>query len=104
MLGITFKENCPDIRNSKIVEVINLLTSYGLIVTIYDPWADIVEVKQQYGFLITNETPKDLMEYQAIVLGVAHDIFKLLSIKSNDKQVVYDVKGLLAKFKVDATL
>ena len=104
MLGITFKENCPDIRNSKIVEVINLLTSYGLIVTIYDPWADIVEVKQQYGFLITNETPKDLMEYQAIVLGVAHDIFKLLSIKSNDKQVVYDVKGLLAKFNVDATL
>jgi UDP-N-acetyl-D-galactosamine dehydrogenase len=104
MLGITFKENCPDIRNSKIVDVINILTSYGLIVTIYDPWADIVEVKQQYGFLITNDTPKDLMEYQAIVLGVAHDIFKLLSIKSNDKQVVYDVKGLLAKSNVDATL
>jgi UDP-N-acetyl-D-glucosamine/UDP-N-acetyl-D-galactosamine dehydrogenase len=104
MLGITFKENCPDIRNSKIVDVINILTSYGLIVTIYDPWADIVEVKQQYGFLITNNTPKDLMEYQAIVLGVAHDIFKLLSIKSNDKQVVYDVKGLLAKSNVDATL
>ncbi len=104
MLGITFKENCPDIRNSKIVDLINGLKSYGIKVSIYDPWADMAEVEYQYGFLISNKAPKDLTQFQAIVLGVAHDEFKKLNVKTNKKQVIYDVKGLMPASDVDASL
>src|SRR5688572_3630116 len=96
MLGITFKENCPDIRNSKVVDVIRELQSFGTNVEVYDPQADADQVKHEYGLsLITTPTKK----YHAIVLAVSHDEFKTLDwgkIKDS-KTVVFDVKGHLDK-------
>lgn len=94
VLGITFKENCPDIRNSKVVEVIHELKSYGTQVDIYDPQADNSEVNHEYGLSLITKLDK---KYNAILLAVGHDEFKSLDWSSirHDKTVVYDVKGFL---------
>jgi len=95
ILGITFKENCPDVRNTKIVDVINCLVDYGIKVTIYDPWASPLEVMNEYKLETTKELPTK--KFDAIVLGVSHDLF--LNIDMNllkkDRSIVYDVKGIL---------
>ncbi len=97
VLGITFKENCPDIRNSRVIDVINELQEFGCDVDVYDPWADKEEVKHEYGLdLIDNEELK-VEEYDAVVLAVAHDKFKELDLKTTDNQVVYDIKSMLDK-------
>ena len=103
MLGITFKENCPDIRNSKVVDVIRELESFGTKVDIYDPQADADEVKHEYGLSLTPTLSK---KYHAIILTVSHSEFATLDLKSisHDKAVVYDVKGFLPKEKVTARL
>jgi UDP-N-acetyl-D-galactosamine dehydrogenase len=95
MLGITFKENCPDVRNTKIVEVIKCLKDYGIDVTVYDPWANPNEVAHEYDLITTNTLPKD--EFDAIVLGVSHTEFLSLDLDPLKKSnaVVYDVKGVL---------
>jgi UDP-N-acetyl-D-galactosamine dehydrogenase len=95
MLGITFKENCPDVRNTKIVDVVSALEEYGIIVTIYDPWANPEEVKHEYGLKMNKELPSE--KYEAIVLGVAHNEFLTMNfeILKKDNAVVYDVKGIL---------
>jgi UDP-N-acetyl-D-galactosamine dehydrogenase len=95
MLGITFKENCPDVRNTKIVDVITALTEYGINVTIYDPLANPVSVKEEYG-LLTN-IKKPIATFDAIVLGVGHSAFLELNLTSlrNNNCLIYDVKGLL---------
>jgi len=95
MLGITFKENCPDVRNTKIVDVIRSLAEYGIDVSIYDPWANPDEVKHEYNLITTNVLPTE--KFDAIVLGVSHKEFLQLDIDQfkNDKSVVYDVKGVL---------
>jgi UDP-N-acetyl-D-galactosamine dehydrogenase len=95
MLGITFKENCPDVRNTKIVDVVSALKEYGIIVTIYDPWANPEEVKHEYGLNMNKELPSE--KYEAIVLGVAHNEFLTMNfeILKKDNAVVYDVKGIL---------
>lgn len=103
VLGITFKENCPDIRNSKVVDVIGELKSYGTNVEVFDPQADANEVKHEYGFSLI---PAPSKKYHAIILAVGHDEFKTLdwtSIK-DAKTVVYDVKGILDKSLVTARL
>lgn len=97
MLGITFKENCPDVRNSKIVDVISVLEDYGIKISVYDPWAIPAEVMFEYNIICSNEIPKD--KFDGIVLGVAHKEFlnmKLDSLK-NELAIVYDVKGVLEK-------
>ena len=96
MLGITFKENCPDVRNTKIVDVISALTDYGIQVTIYDPWANPAEVKQEYG-LICHAELVSASKFDSIVLGVAHQEFIDLDFESLQKEnsVLYDVKGIL---------
>jgi UDP-N-acetyl-D-galactosamine dehydrogenase len=96
VMGITFKENCPDIRNSKVVDVINELKSYGTNVDIYDPQADNEEVKHEYGLSLVDKLSK---KYHAIVLAVGHDEFKSLdwSVIKQSNTVVYDVKGFLDK-------
>ncbi|WP_432419545.1 nucleotide sugar dehydrogenase [Flavobacterium marginilacus] len=96
MLGITFKENCPDVRNTKIVDVIKALEDYGIQVTIFDPWANSDEVNHEYGLKTINEKPDAV--FDAIVLGVAHVEFLDLNINSlrSKKSVLYDVKGVLA--------
>ncbi|MEK6485904.1 nucleotide sugar dehydrogenase [Myroides odoratimimus] len=95
MLGVTFKENCPDVRNTKIVDVIAALEDYGVKVTTYDPWANPTEVMHEYGVVSSLEVPKN--KYDAVVLGVAHKELLALDLNSLKKEVavVYDVKGVL---------
>jgi UDP-N-acetyl-D-galactosamine dehydrogenase len=103
VLGITFKENCPDVRNTKAVDVIRNLKSYGSHVTIYDPWASPNEVKQEYGLNTIKEVPQD--KFDAIILAVAHNKFIELNLRDMllDNGVLYDVKGIL-KCKVEGRL
>ncbi|MBP0902465.1 nucleotide sugar dehydrogenase [Mariniflexile gromovii] len=102
-LGITFKENCPDVRNTKAVDVINQLKSYGTEVTIHDPWANPDEVMLEYGLQTTKKIPNE--KFDAIVLTVAHNEFleEILSSFLKKDGVLYDVKGIL-KCKVTGKL
>ncbi len=103
VLGITFKENCPDVRNTRAVDVINHLNDFGTNVTIYDPWANTKEVKHEYGLETTNTLP--VKKFDAVVLTVAHKEYLELDLKSLliPNGVLYDVKGIL-KGKVDGRL
>ncbi|MEN9336621.1 MAG: hypothetical protein RLZZ500_1608 [Bacteroidota bacterium] len=95
MLGITFKENCPDVRNTKIVDVVKALIDYGIQVTIYDPWANPKEVMHEYGIETINQLPSG--KFDTVVLAVAHKEFLDMDLElfKNEKSVVYDVKGVL---------
>ncbi|WP_027377490.1 nucleotide sugar dehydrogenase [Kaistella palustris] len=95
MLGITFKENCPDVRNTKIVDVIAALEDYGTTVTTYDPWANSEEVKHEYSIESTSEIPTE--KFDAIILGVAHRQFLNIDLAflKKERAVIYDVKGVL---------
>jgi UDP-N-acetyl-D-glucosamine/UDP-N-acetyl-D-galactosamine dehydrogenase len=95
VLGITFKENCPDVRNTKAVDVVNALKSYGTNITIYDPWANEHEVMHEYGLESKRTLPKE--KFDVIVLTVSHDKFKGLDYQSlkNKNAVVYDVKNFI---------
>lgn len=95
VLGITFKENCPDVRNTKVVDVVRDLQSYETSVTIYDPLANPAEVKHEYGLESFNELPQG--KFDAVVLTVAHKEFLYLDLASlkNEQGVIYDVKGIL---------
>jgi UDP-N-acetyl-D-galactosamine dehydrogenase len=110
VLGITFKENCPDVRNTKVVDVIRNLEEYETKVTVFDPWADSKEVKEEYGITTINSHSELVEEYaiskfEAIVLAVAHQEFLNLDLTSflKDNGVIYDVKGVL-KGKVQGRL
>jgi UDP-N-acetyl-D-glucosamine/UDP-N-acetyl-D-galactosamine dehydrogenase len=104
MLGITFKENCPDVRNTKIVDVISALKDYGIQVEIFDPWANPDEVKHEYKLLTSNVLPDS--KYDAIVLGVSHKEFLNLDLTplKKSKSIVYDVKGVLQNDAIDGKL
>ena len=94
VMGITFKENCPDIRNSRVIDVIRELQEYGCKITVTDYWADKEEVKREYDLnLVENANAND---YEAVVLAVAHDEYKNIKI-GNDNQVVFDIKNVLDK-------
>ncbi|WP_199734689.1 nucleotide sugar dehydrogenase [Flavobacterium sp. RSP15] len=95
MLGITFKENCPDVRNTKIVDVITALADYGIVITIYDPLANPSEVQHEYQLETTATVPNK--KFDAIVLGVAHAAFLAIDLSQLQKEtsVLYDVKGVL---------
>ena len=103
VLGLTFKENCPDIRNSKVVDVIAELKTYGLEVDIYDPHADPAEVAHEYGLSLIKTPSKT---YDAIVLAVGHQEFNQLAWGTirTAKTIVYDVKGVLDKALITARL
>ncbi len=103
MLGISFKENCPDVRNTKIVDVITALKDYGIQITIYDPWANPTEVKHEYNLDCTKSIPDE--KFDAIVLGVSHKEFINLDFEKLKKEnaVLYDVKGVLGNI-VDGKL
>lgn len=105
LLGITFKENCPDIRNTKIVDIYTTLSEYTNNITIYDPWADKTEVQHEYQIEISN-TLDATRKYDAIILGVAHEEFLEIDIPSllNENGVVYDVKGILDRTIIDGRL
>lgn len=103
VLGITFKENCPDVRNTKAVDVITNLKSYNSEITIYDPWASPGEVMHEYKLATTQTMPND--SYDAVVLTVAHKEYLKVDLRSllNENGVLYDVKGIL-KCKVEGRL
>jgi UDP-N-acetyl-D-galactosamine dehydrogenase len=103
LLGVTFKENCPDVRNTKIVDIVHALKEYGINITIYDPWAKPEEVLHEYGIVTTKTIP--LSQFDAVILGVSHTVFNTLDINSLTKSnnVVYDVKGFLTA-EVDGRL
>lgn len=104
ILGITFKENCPDIRNTKVVDIHHTLSTYTKNITIFDPWADTEAIKHEYGLKIVNKLPKK--KFDVAILAVAHDEFKKIDIKSilNPTSVLYDVKGFLPKDIIDGRL
>jgi UDP-N-acetyl-D-galactosamine dehydrogenase len=102
VLGITFKENCPDIRNSRVIDVINELKDFGCAVDVYDPWADRKEVEDEYGISLIEKL--DLSDYKAIVLAVAHNEFKDIDFDVANRQVLFDIKAILDKDKVDGRL
>lgn len=105
MLGVTFKENCPDIRNTKAVDIVYELQDYGLTVEVYDPWADPEEVQHEYGLACLPQLNGN--HYDAVVLAVAHKEFASLNIRqlaSCEHAVVYDVKGVLDRAVVDGRL
>lgn len=104
ILGVTFKENCPDVRNTKVVDIHHTLSEYTDDITIYDPWADVAHFRREYGLEVVNELPDT--EYDAVILAVAHQEFLSLDIKSLVKTsgVVYDVKGILPRDIVDGRL
>ena len=104
VLGITFKENCPDVRNTKVVDVISSLKEYSTSVDVYDPWADEKEVFETYNIVSTRDKPNK--KYDAIVLAVAHNQYRDINIDMMKKEeaVVYDVKSVLPKDKRDKAL
>jgi UDP-N-acetyl-D-galactosamine dehydrogenase len=104
LLGITFKENCPDVRNTRVVDIIRELKSYDVNVTIYDPWANPGEVAHEYGIDTVTEMPKE--QFDGVVLAVAHKEFTGYDWKQKVKPsgIIYDVKGCLKKADVHARL
>ncbi len=99
VLGITFKENCPDIRNSRVIDVIRELEEFRCSVDVYDPWADKDEVKREYNIELlqvkNNQLP--ISNYNAVVIAVAHDEFRKLNLELDDTQVLFDIKSILEK-------
>jgi len=104
ILGVTFKENCPDVRNTRVMDLYNSLKEYNLDIKVYDPWADPAVVKEHYGIELESTLPQE--KFDAVVLAVAHDQFKVMDIHSMVKtnHVIYDIKGILPKNMVDGRL
>lgn len=104
LLGITFKENCPDIRNTKVVDIYHTLSQYSSDITVYDPWANPESVQRAYGIQIQNHLPQQ--QFDAVILCVAHSQFLQLDVRSlvRGNGVVYDVKGVLDRNVIDARL
>ncbi|MGN0233292.1 MAG: nucleotide sugar dehydrogenase [Bacteroidaceae bacterium] len=104
LLGITFKENCPDIRNTKVVDIYHTLSEYSSDITVYDPWANPESVQRAYGIQIQNVLPE--RQFDAVIHCVAHNQFLQLDVRSlvHGNGVVYDVKGVLDRSVIDARL
>ena len=104
IFGFTFKENCPDVRNTKIIDIYRALKEYNVNITVYDPWATPAIAKHEYGIDVTNELPTE--KFDALIMGVAHNEFKELNVTDfvKEQHVIFDVKGTLPKEIVDARL
>jgi len=108
LLGLTFKENCPDLRNTRVIDIIDELETYGVKVDVYDPWVDVHEVEQTYGLQALDKYPDD-KTYEAVILAVAHQQFidrgvDAIRQLNCDQGVVYDVKSVLPANRVDGRL
>ena len=105
ILGITFKENCPDIRNTKVVDIHSTLSEYTSNITVFDPWANADRVKKEYNINIANSLSMD-KKYDAIILAVSHEQFANTNWRNflNNNGIIYDVKGFLDKNQVDGRL
>lgn len=104
ILGFTFKENCPDCRNTKVVDIVKTLKEYNLDVTIYDPWVNPDIAHEEYGLDVTNKLPES--RYDAAILAVAHQAFNEIDIINllNPDHIIFDVKGVLPRNMVDGSL
>ena len=104
IMGFTFKENCPDVRNTKVIDIYKALQEYDVNITVYDPWANAEIARREYGIDIVNELPQQ--QFDSVILAVAHQQFKDMDILSlcREKHVIYDVKGLLDKSIIDGRL
>jgi UDP-N-acetyl-D-galactosamine dehydrogenase len=105
VLGFTFKENCPDVRNTKVIDIVTHLKKYHLQVDIHDPWAEPDEVMHEYGVATMKELPEGC-SYDSVIVAVAHKQFNYDMIRSvcNEQCVLFDVKSILEKKQVDARL
>lgn len=105
VLGFTFKENCPDIRNTRVIDIYNELVSFGLVVDIYDPWVDPVNAKQEYKIAIMNSL-ENRKQYSAIILAVAHREFIKLNFQEIkiENGIIYDIKGVLDRRLINGRL
>jgi len=106
VLGITFKENCPDIRNSKVIDVITELQKYNLNIDVHDPWANAAEVSQEFNLPLISDRVELKKNYDAVILAVAHSKFKDMNVKEylNDTAVIFDVKAFLDQKIIDGRL
>jgi UDP-N-acetyl-D-galactosamine dehydrogenase len=105
LLGFTFKEDCPDVRNTRVIDIYQELKSFDIQVDVYDPWASADEVRHEYGIEIMSEGQKpNFTDYSAVIVAVAHKAFLDMNICKSDSLVVYDVKSKLPKQNVDARL
>ena len=104
ILGFTFKENCPDVRNTKVIDIYRALQEYNVSITVYDPWAVPAIVKKEYGIEVVNELPTE--KFDTAILAVSHKEFEELDVVSllRPQHVVFDVKGFLKREIVDARL
>ncbi len=103
IFGFTFKENCPDVRNTKVIDIVHAIKSFHMEPVVYDPWANSDEVMHEYGIIIFNELPQGA--FGAAVLAVAHTDFETLNVRElMGDGIIYDVKGILPKEQVDARL
>ena len=106
LLGFTFKENCPDVRNTRVVDIYLDLVEFGLNVTVYDPWVDLEEVNHEYGIMVSNSNSVLREKYSAIILAVSHNEFLEIDLSEikDEKSVLFDIKGFLPQNLVDARL
>ena len=106
IMGFTFKENCPDVRNTRVIDIYNALKEYNVNITIYDPWADPERVKHEYGIVVVNELPKG--KYNAAIVAVAHRQFREMEIDFDKllemNHVIFDVKAIMPRELVDGRL
>lgn len=104
IFGFTFKENCPDVRNTKVIDIYKALKEYNVNIIVYDPWANPAIVKQEYGIDVINKLPTEKTD--SIILAVSHEKFNGLDVESlvKDKHVIYDVKGFLNRNIIDGRL
>ena len=104
ILGFTFKENCPDVRNTKVIDIYNSLKEYNVNIMVYDPWVNPEIVKYEYEIEVVNELP--LKKFDTAILAVAHDEFSHFQVKKMLKEinVLFDVKGTLDKSIIDGRL
>ena len=104
IMGLTFKENCPDVRNTKVIDIYRSLKEYNVNITVYDPWASPAIARREYGVDVTNTLPQQT--FDAIVMAVAHNEFKSLDILQlcAAKHIIFDVKNVLNKSLIDGRL
>jgi UDP-N-acetyl-D-galactosamine dehydrogenase len=105
ILGFTFKEDCPDVRNTRVIDIYQELINFDIKVDVFDPWANREEVMQSYNInILSKDVNLNKSHYSAIILAVAHKEFLNLNISTRNDLVVFDVKGILAKSSVDGRL
>ena len=107
VMGLTFKENCPDLRNSRVIDVIEELQGFGCLVDVCDPWADAVEAKKEYGLDLLDEP--DQGSYDGVIIAVAHDSFREAGVRNarsfgREAHVLYDLKHMFSLDESDLRL